>query len=112
MPGFEAKPGRVDAETSLRRFVKATIELALEKGLACVVIGDISSIVCPRVDSWHGSHVFREASLVGTLLGLDAVDTFRERHPDPRAFSYFTRPGSASRLGRVPLGQRCLTIPT
>ena len=54
-----------------------------------------------ELDSRQGSHIFRQNCLAARLAASDSADVFRLRRPDLRAFTYFARTGSASRLNGI-----------
>ena len=101
LPGFERDRSNLQDEGSIVNFVQAQFNKADQQGIPCLVIGDFNSIASVELDSWHGSHIFRQNCLAARLAVSDSADVFRFRHPDLRAFTYFARTGSASRLDSI-----------
>ena len=101
LPGFERDRSNLQDEGSIVNFIQAQFNKADQQGIPCLVIGDFNSIASVELDSWHGSHIFRQNCLAARLAVSDSADVFRIRHPDLRAFTYFARAGSASRLDSI-----------
>ena len=109
LPGFLQREAAVKQEQDLNAFVREQSQHALHRNAFFVAAGDLNSIGNEHLDVWQGSAQPRADSLLGTLLACGLRDTFRQRHPLTRAFSFFSQAGGASRLDyvlwRAPLDQ-------
>ena len=79
------------AKGSIAQFTQAQFNKADQQGIPCPAIGDFNSIALVELDSWQGSHIFRQNYLAARLAASDSTDVFRIRHPDLRTFTYFAR---------------------
>lgn len=109
LPGFDSMAERVSDERRLVSWVCSQITLCSDKGWYPLVAGDLNSVSDPSLDCWGSSHVRRPSSLAPALLDAGLVDAFRLRRPTVRAFTFYTRCGSASRLDSVFTGGPLLT---
>lgn len=101
LPGFCRDSDRTAAERRLSEFIKRQRDLAEEQGWLMVVVGDVNSVRAPNLDTWKGTHIERDDCLASFLTELGLVDTFRHRHPEAKAFTYFGHTKGASRLDGV-----------
>ena len=98
LPGFDSVAERVADERRLVSWVQSQLDLYSARGWHPIVVGDLNSVGAPSLDCWGTSHVLRPSSLVPAMESVGMVDVFRVRHPTLRAFTFYTRGDSASRL--------------
>ena len=100
-PSFETSRHAVAAERSLCDFVRAEAAAADAQAMHAVAFGDLNSFTDRALDTWGGHYLVRPGCLAALLQELGFRDSFRERHPDLRAFSCVSHFGGASRLDQV-----------
>lgn len=88
-------------ERSTAVFVSDQMDLAFRKGWLFLVAGDFNSIPSLLLDREGGDYIIRNESLAIIFFSRGAVDSFRWRHPDLRAFSCVHPNGTASRLDQI-----------
>ena len=112
LPDFTGNQSQVRVERSLVEFLQHQARKADDHGWHLVVVGDMNSFTDPALDKWSGPSEARQACVASTLEGLQLRDGFRERHPELRAYTYFSASGSASRLDqtwcRAALGEQLI----
>ena len=88
-------------EQALKEFLDTQIRKAAEHQQLLIVGGDLNSFVSQELDCWEGTCSVRPASLAPFLQARGFLDMFRVRHPRLKAFTFFSRAGSASRLDSI-----------
>ena len=99
-PGF-AHSSLAPAEADLKLFVDAQISLCAANSMALIIGGDLNSFISVDLDSWKGTYVDSPTCLAAHLRNQDLLDTFRERRPNLKAYTYYSHSGSASRLDAI-----------
>jgi hypothetical protein len=82
-------------------FISEQMEWSFRQGWFFAIAGDLNPFSSLLRDREGGDFVLRNESLAISLMSRGAVDTFRWRHPDLRAFSYVHPNGTASRLDQI-----------
>ena len=100
-PRFPSSMKGIREERSTTAFANRQMDWAFRKGWLCALLGDMNSFPSLALDRDGGDFILRNESLAISLLTRGAVDTFRWRHPDLRAFTYVHPNGTASRLDQI-----------
>ena len=85
-------------EAPLKAFIDSQIRLSKDNGWVLLVGGDLNSVASVALDTWHGGYIQRPECIASSLEDRGLIDTFRARHSNLQAFTYFSHAGSASRL--------------
>jgi exonuclease III len=102
-PRFSSSIQGIREERATTDFTSRQMDLAFRKGWLCLILGDMNTFPSLSLDREGGDFILRNESLAISLLSRGAVDTFRWRHPDLRAFTYVHPNGTASRLDQIML---------
>ena len=100
-PRFSSSPQGLKEERDLVRFISDETEVAYRLNIPVLVLGDLNSFPSISLDCLGGNYVLREASVAVSLACLGAIDSFRYRHPELKAYSYVHSNGTASRLDQI-----------
>ena len=68
---------------------------------ALLVAGDTNSFTSPDLDCWGVRAKIRPSSLAMQMDQMRLSDCFRELHPQLRAYTFYSRQGTASRLDQI-----------
>ena len=98
---FDHDARALSQEQRLVEFVSSQKAQALLTDTSLLVAGDTNSYTSPDLDCWEGPDTARPACLALRLQEMSLHDCFRELHPQLKAFTFFTRQGTASRLDQI-----------
>ena len=95
-PDFASRP-RLSIEAALNNFHDKQITKCTTHGWHSASAGDLNGFTNPALDRMGGETRIRTDSLAVRLRTSGAVDTFRHRHPDIKAYTHFHQSGTCSR---------------
>ena len=101
LPGFSHREAAKQCEADLNDFVRDQSQYAIQRDALFVAAGDLNSISSHNLDVWYGDAQPRPDSLLSTLISCGLQDTFRVRHSETAAYTFFSQTGGASRLDYV-----------
>ena len=98
---FSSRKTKVRIENDLNKYICKGTNTSLTTGQHSILMGDGNSYTNIPLDHYRGPALIRTENLACTIRDLGAIDTFRKRHTDTRAFTHIHHTGTASRLDYV-----------
>ena len=100
-PNFDQDPWGLEQEHRLKEFLELQKDISTHAVSLLIVAGDLNSYTSPELDRWGGPRHLRTGSVAMKLQDLGLQDCFRARHPELRAYTFYTRQDTASRLDHI-----------
>ena len=93
--------GSFDQDARAVQFLQDQRDIAVQTDSALLVAGDTNSFTSPDLDCWGVRAKIRPSSLAMQMDKMGLSDCFRELHPRLRAYTFYSRQGTVSRLDQI-----------